>query len=152
MAEHQSWSVKQRIVTATVIAGTLDVGMASLEAASSGRPVASMLTTVASGPFPGAPSWGLVGVILGLVVHYAIMTVMVTVFVQARDRIALIRRHPLLMSAIYGIGLWLVMYGVVLQLRFGVPFPKQDQYAIAKQLFAHVVLVGLTIGLVTRKE
>ena len=55
-------------------------------------------------------------------------------------------------AALYGVGLWLVMYGLVLPLRFGVPFPSPNPPALAKQLFAHVVLVGLTIGLVARRE
>jgi hypothetical protein len=44
------------------------------------------------------------------------------------------------------------MYGLVLPLRFGAPFPSASPVAIAKQLFAHIVLVGLTIGLVVRRE
>jgi hypothetical protein len=43
------------------------------------------------------------------------------------------------------------MYGLVLPLRFGAPFPSADRLEIAKQLFAHVVLVGLVIGLVAKR-
>jgi hypothetical protein len=43
------------------------------------------------------------------------------------------------------------MYGLVLPLRFGMPFPSPQPMAIAKQLFAHVLLVGLTFGLVARR-
>jgi len=39
----------------------------------------------------------------------------------------------------------------VLPLRFGMSFPSPKPEAIAKQLFAHVVLVGLTFGLVARR-
>jgi hypothetical protein len=140
------------ILLATAIAGTLDIGMAAIETARHGKAVADMLRSVASGPFPAATGWGVGGVALGLAVHYAIMAVMVTVFVLARDRIGWIRARTLVAATLYGVVLWLVMYGLVLPLRFGAPFPSQDAIALAKQLFAHVVLVGLTIGLIARRE
>ena len=141
-----------RILLATAIAGTLDIGMAAIETARADKPVGNMLRGLASGPFPPATDWGRAGAVLGLGIHYAIMAVMVTVFLLARDRIALVRAHTLIAAALYGVGLWLVMYGLVLPLRFGAPFPSANPVAIAKQLFAHVVLVGLTIGLVARRE
>ncbi len=137
---------------ATAIAGTLDIGMAAIETARAGKPIANMLRGLASGPFPSAIDWGAGGAVLGLAVHFAIMAVMVTVFLLARDRIGWIRAHTLIAAALYGVGLWLVMYGLVLPLRFGAPFPSPNPVAIAKQLFAHIVLVGLTIGLVARRE
>ena len=36
-------------------------------------------------------------------------------------------------------------------LRFGAPFPSGDAVEIAKQLFAHVVLVGAVIGWVAKR-
>jgi len=106
---------------------------------------------VASGPVPAAVDWGAAGAALGLAVHYAIMAVMAAVFLIARERIPVVRRHTILATLAYGVILWLVMYGVVLPLRFGVPFPSPKPAAIAKQVFAHVVLVGLTFGLVARR-
>ena len=141
----------QKIVTATLIAGTLDIGMAITETLLKGKDPLAMLGGLASGPFPGAAGWGLAGSALGLVVHFAIMAVIVAVFIAARDRIALIRNHTLLAAALYGVGVWLVMYGVVLHQRFGVPFPSSEPVEIAKQLFAHVVLVGLPIGWVAKR-
>ncbi|HMI18080.1 MAG TPA: hypothetical protein VK533_00915 [Sphingomonas sp.] len=140
------------ILIATAIAGTLDIGMAAIETAHAGKPVANMLRGLASGPFPSAIDWGAAGAVLGLAVHYTIMAVMVTVFILARERIGWVRAHTLVAAALYGVGLWLVMYGLVMPLRFGAPFPSPNPVAIAKQLFAHVVLVGLTIGLVARRE
>jgi hypothetical protein len=140
------------ILIATAIAGTLDIGMAAIETARAGKPVANMLRGLASGPFPSATDWGAAGAVLGLGVHYAIMAVMVTIFILAREWIGWVRAHTLVAAALYGVGLWLVMYGVVMPLRFGASFPTPNPVAIAKQLFAHVVLVGLTIGLVARRE
>ena len=145
------WSKRRRILAGTLIAGTLDIGMALVDTLAGERSPAAMLAGLASGPFPGANNLGLVGSALGLLVHYAIMAVIVAVFVEARERIAPIRAHTLAASALYGLGVWLVMYGLVLQIRFHVPVPSHDPVEIAKQLFAHVVLVGLAIGWVARR-
>jgi len=141
----------QRILLATLIAGTLDIGMAAIETARAGKPIDGMLRSLASGPFPSAVDWGAGGAAAGLAVHYTIMAVMAAVFLIARDRIALIKRHTIVAALAYGVILWLVMYGLVLPLRFGMSFPSPKPEAIAKQLFAHVVLVGLTFGLVARR-
>ena len=143
--------IGRRLVLATAIAGTLDMGMAAIETARAGKPIGGMLRGVASGPFPAATDWGRGGAVLGLLTHYAIMAVMAAIFLIARDRIAVIRRHTIVAALVYGVILWLVMYGLVLPLRFGMPFPSPQPMAIAKQLFAHVLLVGLTFGLVARR-
>jgi hypothetical protein len=143
--------IGRRLVLATAIAGTLDMGMAEIETVRAGKPIGGMLRGVASGPFPAATDWGRGGAVLGLLTHYAIMAVMAAIFLIARDRIAVIRRHTIVAALVYGVILWLVMYGLVLPLRFGMPFPSPQPMAIAKQLFAHVLLVGLTFGLVARR-
>lgn len=144
--------VGRRILLATAIAGTLDIGFAAIQTAMAGKPVGDMLRGLASGPFPSAETWGAGGAAAGLLVHYAIMAVMAAVFVIARDRIALVKRYTIAAAVAYGVILWLVMYGLVLPLRFGMPFPSPKPKAIAFQLFAHVILVGLTFGLVAERS
>lgn len=141
--------IGRRVLMATAIAGTLDMGMAVVETALHGKSIGRMLRGVASGPVPPAVDWGVAGALLGVAVHYAIMTVMAFVFMIAHARIGRVRAHGLIAGAIYGLGLYLFMYGLVLPLRFGAPLPH-DPVAIAKGLFAHMVLVGLTFGLVAR--
>lgn len=137
------------IALATFVAGTLDITMAAVDTTMKGGKTTGMLRSVASGPFPGAGDWGAPGAAAGLGVHFAIMAVMAAVFVLAYRQIAAIRRHPLLAGALYGVGLWLFMYGLVLPIRFGLPFPSTDPVELAKQLFAHVVLVGMAIAFIT---
>ena len=139
-----------RILTATLTAGTLDIAWAAADTLLAGRPVAGMLRAVASGPFPDASQWGAAGAATGLLINFVIMAAMAAIFMLAHARLASVRAHPLLAGAAYGVGLWLVMYGLVLPLRFGAPFPSSEPVEIAKQLFAHVVLVGLVFGLVAR--
>jgi len=140
-----------RILLATAIAGTLDMGMAMIQTAAAGKPIGGMLRSLASGPFPPATGWGAGGAVVGFLVHYAIMAVMASVFLFAHQRIALVRSNAVVAGLAYGLILWLVMYGLVLPLRFGMSFPSPSPVAVALQLFAHVVLVGLTFGLVARR-
>jgi hypothetical protein len=142
-------NIGRATLLATAIAGTLDIGMAAVETAMHGKPVGGMLRGLASGAVPPAPHWGAAGALLGLIVHYAIMAVMAFVFISAHRRNRWVHAHSLLAGAIYGLGLYLFMYGLVLPLRFGATLPSEP-IAIAKGLFAHVVLVGLTFGLVAR--
>lgn len=139
------------VALATFIAGTLDITMAAVDASMKGGNATGMLRSVASGPFPGAGDWGAPGAAAGLGVHFAIMAAMATVFALASRHLSIVRARPLLAGAVYGFALWLLMYGVVLPIRFGAPFPSPDPVEIAKELFAHVVLVGMTISLVTDK-
>jgi hypothetical protein len=142
----------RRILLATAIAGTLDIGWAAIQVALAGSSIPAMLRGLASGPVPPAADWGVAGSLLGLIVHYAIMAAMVAIFLFARSRTPWVRRHTMTAALLYGVILWLVMYGLVLPLRFGNPFPSPHPLAIAKQLFAHVVLVGVTLGLVARGD
>ncbi|HVJ03392.1 MAG TPA: hypothetical protein VM662_14515 [Sphingomonas sp.] len=151
MAEDGRASLGRRIAAATLVAGTLDIAMAAIDTAAAGRPIANMLRAVASGPFPAARQWGATGAATGLLVHFAIMAVMASVFMLADARLTWVRAHPLLAGALYGVALWLVMYGLVLPLRFGASFPSADPVELAKQLFAHIILVGLSFGLVARR-
>ena len=59
------------------------------------------------------------------------------------------RRHDvaaLILAGIgYGVLLWIVMYWIVMPLRFDMPLPRGIT-AVAQQLFAHCLLVGVPIA------
>jgi len=115
-----------------------------------GRQVGNMLRFVASGPFPAATKMGTTGANLGLVVHFALMAVMVTVFVlAARARPSLLDR-PALAGLAYGVLTYLAMNWLIVPLRFGGPLPLKP-ISIATQLFAHIVLVGLPTAFIARR-
>ena len=143
--------VLKPVALATLVAGTLDIAWAAVNSVLQGGTVTGMLRSVASGPFPEATGWGAAGAALGLAVHFAIMAAMAAVFVLAHAKIGWVRAHALIAGAVYGLGLWVVMYGIVLPLRFGAPFPASDPVELAKQWFAHIVLTGIAIAVVTAR-
>jgi hypothetical protein len=143
-------AVGKAIATATLVAGTLDILWAMFLTALFGREIPSMLRYVASGPFPAAKEMGGAGALLGLAVHFGLMAAIATVFVcTARARPQLLAR-PVLAGIAYGLITYVVMNLVVVPLRFGTPLPP-SAISIATQLFAHLVLVGIPIALITAR-
>jgi hypothetical protein len=138
------------ILWATLVAGTLDILMAIVDATLSGGSVTGMFRSIASGPFGDGMRESTMGVPLGLLVHFAIMAVIAAVYVLAARRIPALVRNWWIAGLIYGFGVWLVMYGIVLPTRFGGSLPTEP-VAIFKGLFAHCVLVGLPIAWITAR-
>lgn len=144
-------SILKPILAATLICGTLDILWAMILTIWRGRQIDAMLRFVASGPFPGATEMGGAGAILGLVVHYALMAVMVAVFVLvARSRPTLLDR-PWLAGLVYGLITYVVMNLVVVPLRFPAAWPPKA-LSIGTQLFAHIVLVGWPTAFIARRS
>ena len=141
-------SLLRPIVTATLIAGTLDIVSAFAFA-----PVGStaVLRYVASGPFgdsvPATPFWAAIG----LAVHFAIMACMAAAYMAVSRNLPVLLHYPVPAGLLYGLLLWGIMYWVVKPLRWPeAPLPHGFEN-IAKQLFSHCVLVGLPIALVARR-
>ena len=138
------------ILLATAVAGTLDILFAAMLTLLYGREPSAMLRSVASGPFPPATDWGAPGAILGLIVHFTLMAIMATVFVLAARRLPTLVDRPWLAGVGYGLITYVVMNWIVVPLRFGAPLPPKPM-AIATQLFAHVVLVGIPFALIAAR-
>ena len=138
------------IALATAVAGTLDILWAMILTLWFGREIPNMLRFVASGPFPGAGEWGAAGAALGLIVHFALMAIMATAFVIAAKQWPALVDRPWLAGVGYGLVTYVVMNWIVVPLRFAAPLPPKP-ISIATQLFAHLVLVGIPIALITAR-
>jgi len=134
--------VLRPILWATLVAGTLDIVFAFIIAGA----VAPVLRTVASGPLGDAIADGPAGAPLGLVVHFAIMAVMAAAWFLAAGLLPVLRRQWIVAGLLYGVVLWIAMYWVVMPLRWDGYTTPSEAPAIARQLFAHCVLVGLPIA------
>ena len=142
-------NISRPIVVATLVCGTLDILLATILTVWRGREIGAMLRFVASGPLPPATDWGAGGAILGLAVHYALMALMITVFVFAARRSPAILDRPLLAGLAFGLIAYVVMNLIVVPLRFPAAWPPKP-LAIGTQLFAHIVLVGWPSAFITR--
>ena len=135
------------IAWATLAAGTLDIVSAFVWTGA----VVRVLQSVASGPFGDAVAEGPWGPPLGLLVHFAIMALMVTVYVLAAKRIPWLNRNWIVAGLLYGFALWIVMYWIVIPLRWP-GSPSRDLVAVAQQLISHCILVGLPIAWIAARN
>lgn len=138
---------------AWLLCGSLDALYATVVTLIRGKQdVVSMWSGVAAGPFgDGAREWGAGGLIAGLAVHFAIMAVMVAVGLFIARNSMLGQIAPWKAGTAYGLVLYGVMYGAVLQARFGQPFPSPDRIVTAIGLFPHIFLVGIPIFWLARQ-
>ena len=138
------------IAIATAVAGTLDIFFAMILTVFFGREIGGMLRYVGSGPFPQATEMGASGAILGLIVHFALMAIMAAAYVLAAQRLPALLQRPIQWGVLYGLVTYVVMNWLVVPMRFDTPLPPSP-LSLATQLFAHVVLVGIPIALITAR-
>ena len=138
------------IAIATAVSGTLDILFAMILTVFFGCEIGNMLRYVGSGPFPQATEMGASGAILGLLVHFVLMAIMAAVYVFAARRIPALVEKPIQWGALYGLATYVVMNWLVVPARFDTPLPPST-LSIATQLFAHIVLVGIPISLITAR-
>ena len=134
------------IAIATLIAGTLDILFAFLTAGMAGTGVFAVLRFVASGPFGRAPTPTLGWALVGLAVHFAIMACMAAAYLMIAPRFPVLLRHPILAGFGYGVLLWIVMYWIVMPLRWDTYQTPNEAWPIVRQLISHCLLTGLPIA------
>ncbi|HMI41867.1 MAG TPA: hypothetical protein VK485_11640 [Sphingomicrobium sp.] len=139
------------IFLGTLVAGTLDILLATILSLVRGSAPADMLRFVASGPFPNAPEWGTAGAVLGLATHFALMAIMVTIFVIAAQRLPALTAKPVQWGVIYGLVTYVAMNLIVVPLRWPAAWPPKP-IGIVTQLLAHILLVGIPIALIAARR
>lgn len=150
----QSYSgsaVARAIVIATTVAGTLDLLAAFGFAIAAGGSPIGVLRGI-GGAVIDAETFAspLIPCLVGLALHYGIMTIMAAVYVSTASHFRWLNRIALLGGLAYGLALWLVMFWLVLPQRWPTLFPSGDPKDIAMTLGCHMLLVGVPIALVTR--
>jgi hypothetical protein len=135
----------------TCFAGICDILAAFLFAGMAGHGPATVLRGVAAGPFgERLLNGGLGSCLVGLGVHFFIMSNVVAAFISIGILWSGWHRYATLTGIFYGIVVYLVMYCAVLPLRYPNSFPQHDPAKIAKALLAHICCIGLPIAWTTQ--
>jgi hypothetical protein len=138
------------IALATAVAGVLDITDACLYyGITKAVPPDRIFQSVASGLLgKAAYAGGAATAALGLALHFAIMAVMVAVYVLASLRLPILTKRPVVMGLGYGLATYLVMNYVVLPISAAGGGGHFVLLSFVNGIFAHLVLVGLTIALI----
>ena len=135
------------IVLAWLIVGVLDITSAFVIATLKGTGSVRMLQGIASGLLgPRSFDGGLGTAGLGLAIHFFIALMVVSVFYVASRKINFLTRQPLLSGLVYGIGVYLFMYWIVIRLVFPNAHPSLSRDVTA--VIIHMTLIGLPTALV----
>lgn len=144
-------SVVRPVLVATAVAGTMDILAAILVGTLRDVPAARVVQSIASGVLgKDAYSGGSATAWLGVLLHYAIMSVIATIFVLAARRLDFLTRHRFLAGAAYGVVVFLVMTYVVVPLSAS-PIKPPSPPQILEGLLIHALCVGLPISLAAHR-
>lgn len=140
------------IVLAGAVGATCDIVYAILYYGWRGVAAQRILQTVASGLLGKSAydgGWPVAG--LGLALHYAIVIVAAALFFAVARRRPWLRDEPVTAGLAYGVAIYGVMNFVVLPLS-AYPYPMRfPLLTTATGLLVHMVGVGLSISLITRR-
>ena len=137
------------ILTAGLVVGVLDISSAFVIWWQRGVGAQHGLQGI-SAALLGANSYdgGLVTAGLGLALHFFVAFVVVSVFFTASRKIEFLTNHAVMSGVLYGIGVYLVMYWLVLPMAF-----PMFRHRVGNDLIAiaiHISLIGLPCALIVR--
>ena len=138
------------IVTAGLVVGALDISSAFVIWWQRGVAVQRGLQGIAAGLL-GAKSYegGLATAGLGLAIHFFIAFVVVTIFYLASRKISALTKQPFVAGVFYGIGVYMVMYWIVLPTAFSTFRHRLSNELI--ELAIHICLIGLPTAFMVRR-
>ena len=121
-----------------------------------GIPVQSIFHYIASGLIGVQASIraGWAGVALGVILHLSIAIGAAAVYYFAALKLPVLIRRPILSGTIFGLGLYVFMYHVVIPLS-AVPKNPHATFSwenFADEIFAHIILVGIPIALMAQRS
>jgi len=138
------------IVTAGLVVGVLDISSAFVIWWQRGIALRRGLQGITAGLL-GARSYegGMATAGLGLALHFFVAFVVVSIFYLASRRIPFLTKQPLISGVFYGIGVYIVMYWLVLPTVF-----STFRHRLANELLAvaiHICLIGLPTAFIVRR-
>jgi hypothetical protein len=143
--------VFRTILAAGLIVGVLDISSALIIWWQRAVGAQRGLQGIAAGLL-GSKSFegGLMTAVLGLALHFFVAFVVVTIFYLASWKIDFLLIHPVVSGVLYGIGVYIVMYWLVLPTVF-----PTFRHRLGNDLLAiaiHISLIGLPCALIVRHQ
>ncbi len=144
------------ILIAGLVAGILDITYACIFAyLRRGVAPAAVFRSVASGALgPRAREGGMKVALLGLCFHFLIAMMVATIFYLASRAIPFLITHAVVSGLLYGLCVYLVMYGIVMRFSaiHSTLYPWQYPWAVlVPNVLIHMLGIGLPIALIVRK-
>jgi hypothetical protein len=138
------------IVTAGLIVGVLDISSAFVIWWQRGVALQHGLQGIAGGLL-GAKSYqgGLATAGLGLAIHFFVAFVVVSIFYLASRKIRFLTKRPFVSGVSFGIGVYMVMYWIVLPTAF--PTFRHRLSNEVLELAIHICLIGLPTAFIVRR-
>lgn len=138
------------IVTAGVVVGILDISSAFVIWWQRGVALQRGLQGIAAGLL-GMKSYtgGVATVGLGLALHFFVAFVVVSIFYLASRKLRLLTKRPFISGVFYGIGVYIVMYWIVLPTAFSTFRHRLVNELI--ELAIHICLIGLPTAFIVRR-
>jgi len=138
------------IVTAGLVVGVLDISSALAIWWLRGIAVQRGLQGIAAGLL-GTKSFegGLATAGLGLAIHFFVAFVVVSIFYLASRKIQVLTKRPFLSGVSFGIGVYMVMYWIVLPTAF--PTFRHRLSNEVLELAIHICLIGLPTAFIVRR-
>lgn len=140
------------ILIAGTAGGLVNLVYASAKGQMAGQGFARVWQGVASGWVgrDAATEGGAATAALGLATHFGIATAMAAAYVLWARRVPLVARRPYATAPAYGLGLYAVMYLVVLPLRWPGAFPRWRGLESVADVLAHVGVAIAIAGVAAR--
>jgi uncharacterized membrane protein YagU involved in acid resistance len=136
----------ETIALSAAVAGVLDLGAAVLLARVQGIPISRPLRFIASAVMGKDAFERGVGIAaIGLALHFLIATIWAALYFIIASQLAVLRSHPFLCGAAYGVVVHLVMSRVIVPLSRAPTRPFAWK-AWLVQLGVHICCVGLPIS------
>jgi uncharacterized membrane protein YagU involved in acid resistance len=146
----KNFEALRAIETAGLVVGVLDISSAFAIWWHRGVALQRGLQGIAAGLL-GANSYdgGIATAGLGLALHFLVAFVVVFLFYLVSRKIAFLTTQPLVSGALYGIGVYIVMYWFVLPTAF--PTFRHRLWNELLEIAIHISLIGLPTALIVRR-
>jgi hypothetical protein len=138
------------IVTAGLVVGVLDISSAFVIWWQRGTGVQRGLQGIAAGLLgPKSFDGGMVTAALGLALHFFVAFVVVSIFYMASRKLPSLTENAFVSGALYGIGVYIVMYWFVLPTTF--PAFRHRLWNELLAIAIHICLIGLPCAFIVRR-